>query len=329
MSKDSSSEDAATSVAAWRVPSNWAAFTATGAVALYFSGYLSYRSHLSAIGVAVDLNVLDQKYLLAGARFLLYTAYCVPIAVFLLLVVAPLIYPFWRMAVWISRWSGKLLERIWPRIWARILGFAQAPGANGIYLAALVWSVLIIQFIMVECTNYSNILVTRAAPGRKLDFLLLDRSGSYQVIFYVAVLASIIPGLLLVRTGQRRGSASVWQPLKMLTFFIIGVQFLLLPVNYGYFIDSRDTPSVILTGEKYFVGPETRTWLIDEGPTFLTTFRVTPRPVTPEAGKKDDKKVKKVNGSITAIRRDKIESIEVLCYADIFDVSINGAGCAP
>ena len=56
----------------------WAKFSVVGSFLLYVVGYLALRFHLTAMGVATDLAVLDERYLFTGARFLVYTVSSVP-----------------------------------------------------------------------------------------------------------------------------------------------------------------------------------------------------------------------------------------------------------
>ena len=52
---------------------DWAAYAALGSFALYLPGYLSLRFHLTALGIGTDLAVLDERYLFAGAKSLVYS----------------------------------------------------------------------------------------------------------------------------------------------------------------------------------------------------------------------------------------------------------------
>ena len=58
--------------------SNWTKYSVVGSFVLYVFGYLAVRFHLTAIGVGTDLAVLDERYLFAGARFLVYLVSSVP-----------------------------------------------------------------------------------------------------------------------------------------------------------------------------------------------------------------------------------------------------------
>ena len=65
---------------------SWALFTGIGSFLLYLFGYLSLRFHLSVLGVDTGLSVLDERYLFAGAQFLVYLLTSFPVAVVFLVI---------------------------------------------------------------------------------------------------------------------------------------------------------------------------------------------------------------------------------------------------
>src|ERR1700754_5084 len=66
---------------------DWAKYAALGSFALYAAGYLALRFHLSVLGLATDLSVLDERYVFAGARFLMYLVAALPSVLIVALVV--------------------------------------------------------------------------------------------------------------------------------------------------------------------------------------------------------------------------------------------------
>lgn len=50
----------------------WAAVASLATVIVYVLGYLSVRSHYTAFGIDVELGLFDDRYTLAGARFLVF-----------------------------------------------------------------------------------------------------------------------------------------------------------------------------------------------------------------------------------------------------------------
>src|SRR4030095_7536331 len=83
-------QDFRTSVTA--LGSDWTKYSVVGSFVLYVFGYLAVRFHLTAIGVGTDLAVLDERYLFAGARFLVYLVSAVPN---ILLVALPIVGLGW------------------------------------------------------------------------------------------------------------------------------------------------------------------------------------------------------------------------------------------
>jgi hypothetical protein len=67
----------------------WALLTAVGSFVLYLFGYLTLRFRLSTFGIATDLAVLDERYLFAGAQFLVYFLTAIPIVLLPLLLLLP------------------------------------------------------------------------------------------------------------------------------------------------------------------------------------------------------------------------------------------------
>ncbi len=63
----------------------WATYTALGSFVLYLLGYLSLRYQLTVLGIGTDLAILDERYLFAGARFMVYLVSTVPTVLLLLL----------------------------------------------------------------------------------------------------------------------------------------------------------------------------------------------------------------------------------------------------
>ncbi len=75
----------------------WTAYMAVGSFALYLLGYLSLRFQLTVLGIGTDLTVLDERYLFAGARFMIYLVSAVPIVVLVALALSAVIYLPYRI----------------------------------------------------------------------------------------------------------------------------------------------------------------------------------------------------------------------------------------
>jgi hypothetical protein len=220
---------------------NWTQFTVVGSFVLYLLGYLVVRFHLSAMGLATDLTIVDERYVFTGARFLVYLAATVPVS----LVIAYAVWQIWR--------------RLPPRAAAIFLGPT----------FAIVVSVLMIQLVMRQCFLIGNLLLADDLSGVPpwLVSLLLD--DTYMLLFFsVLVAACLVPIVALIAT---RGEPI--SPVKRgVLGFLAAVQILLLAVNYGYLVIDKTLPRVASIGEGALPSGS-EAWLVwegNQGVTFLT-----------------------------------------------------------
>jgi hypothetical protein len=214
-------------------------YTAMGSFALYFLGYLTLRFQLTALGVASDLPVLDERYLFAGARFLVYLVTAVPIA---LLLGAPTLLIY-----------GLLRQRL--RAWSEVRNAA---------LAGVIFSLLFIQLFARKCFQFMDApLLRKDLYGDAwLRAVLLDETGGLESMFFSALLLGIGVSACFLSAARQ---SKIRRPLtEVLLGFLLAVQFLLLPVNYAV---------VIATGRLARVeifGTTEPAWLIWEGSQTVT-----------------------------------------------------------
>src|SRR6266498_2078573 len=76
---------------------SWAGYSAFGSFLLYLLGYLVTRFELTMLGVARNLDVLEERYFFAGAKFVVYLLATVPSLLLLLLVPAAIVCLLWRL----------------------------------------------------------------------------------------------------------------------------------------------------------------------------------------------------------------------------------------
>jgi hypothetical protein len=220
---------------------SWTQYTVVGSFVLYVLGYLVLRFHLTAMGLATDLTIVDERYLFTGARFLVYLAAAVPVS----LVIAYLVWRLWRLLP------------------PRVAVLFTTP------TFAIVFSLLTIQLVMRQCFLISNLLLAddlSAAPSWLVS-LLVD--GTYMLLFFsVLVAGCALPIATLIVTREhpvpplRRGVLA----------FLAAVQVLLLAVNYGYLVVDKTLPRVATIGD-LALPPDTEGWLVwegEQGVTFLT-----------------------------------------------------------
>ena len=238
--------------------SNWTKYSVVGSFLLYLTGYLAVRFHLTAIGIGTDLSVLDERYLFAGARFVVYVVSSVPNVLLLLLPVAAIALVVARIAPALTgslrrSWLGHPLLAVWT---------------------AVVVAVLVIQTVMRQCFYFSNLLLARDLPAEPpwLVKLLLD--DTYMPLYFGALVMACALSLVVLfalRDVNPRHDSVAMKAGKSLLAFLAAVQILLLPVNYGILIMDKTFPRVASVGPQRVVDRE-NAWLVwegKEGVTFL------------------------------------------------------------
>jgi hypothetical protein len=229
----------------WR----WALFTTLGSFFLYLFGYLSLRFHLSTFGVATDLAVLDERYLFAGAQFLVYFSCSIPIV---LLFALPLYWPMQR--------TFRAALRRWP-------------GPNWLLIAGVVVSVALIQFVTRQCLSFAdNLLLADELPRPDwFAFLLLDENGGLQSLYFSGLVAVVLGLLAVLWIANHRPTppSPLWNGLLTL---LIAIQFLMLPVTFGILIADKEAPRVTTLSGKELLKPNEQAWRIWEGQDGVTFF---------------------------------------------------------
>jgi len=283
---------------------NWATFTTLGGVGLYLLGYLSLRFHLTVLGIGTDLAVLDERYLFAGAKFLVYLVSSVPIVVLLVLVLVAVIYLPYRILL-----PAKIRTKVrafvksrWERIWT------WCSNSTRLALTGVVFSVMMIQLVMRQCFLLSNLLISPELPGPGWlrSLLLNDTSGWGSLYFPGLVAGTALTGGLLVVARGREGQTTVGYLLGGLLTFFVAVQLLLLPVNYGYLIVDKTMPRVARIGNDAIKEGQ-EAWLVWEGKEGVTYLV------------RDSKNGKNRRTLVTLPRKD-IKKIEITGYDPILRV---------
>ncbi len=238
------------------VGGDWTKYTFVGSFLLYVVGYLVLRFHLTAIGVGTDLAVLDERYLFTGARFLVYLVSAVPI---LVLIALPVVAVGWAVS--------------------RLLPPAACAGASAwllhparLTLFGIVFSVIMIQFVMRQCFVLSDLLLARDLPREPrwlVSLLLDDRLMPLYFSLLVATCAvslAILWALRPLETPRGPGAFA-----RGLLAFLTAVQVLLLPINYGVLIVDKALPRVAALGSQPLAAGEDAwlAWEGKEGVTFL------------------------------------------------------------
>lgn len=247
------------------VTGKWPSFTAFGSFFVYLLGYLTLRFELSAYGVATNLDVWDERYLFAGSRFLVYLVSAVP-NVFLIVVV------LWLAVFLLSRLLAVDLR---CRITQSLRAWATKP--NSVPLLGILLAVALIQFVMRQCFVFGNLLLRRELPPFGwINGILLTDDG-YRSLYFSGLVGGVLltGAVLLLATRIGAVTTPFSKLLTALLTFLVGVQFLLLPVNYGILIASQQLPRIEeLPGDEKLASGD-QAWLVWESKEAMTYFKRT------------------------------------------------------
>jgi hypothetical protein len=276
------------------------AYTALGSFVLYFFGYLTLRFRLTMLGVNTDLAVLDERYFFAGASFLVYLVASAASAVLVLLALAGLAWLVYRATARMR--PGKALSS-----WLR--AYSASPGR--LMLTGILCSIGLIQFVMRQCMTFENILLAQYAldPEWLAGVRLNDANAT---LFFVALLLGIGVSALLYFAARRQQEQTVYsRALGYVLVFLLAVEFLLLPVNFGVLIWEPAFARVASLGGKEALKPGQEAWMIWEGKDW-TTYLVRPREggiVAPEL--------------VSLPNKDR-SRIQIACYDQVFRILFAG-----
>jgi hypothetical protein len=283
--------------------SKWTGYAAFGSFLLYLFGYLTLRFELSTYGVTTNLDILDEKYLFAGCRFLVFVVSSVPSVLVIVLPVVAIGYVPYRLVP----------VSVKDRIKRRVSDWCVPP--TRLPLLGVVLGVGLIQFVLRRCFAFGNLLLRDSLPDEWLSSVLLTSDSNLALYFSGLVAGVFISGAILFCVLHRRSATSgASRFLTGLLVFLVGVEFLLLPVNYGVLISTQLLPRVteISYGEKLPEGA--RIWLVWDSKDQLTYFALDP----------------KAPGMLVTVPR-KESKVRIIGYDDIFCelFSANHAGPRP
>jgi hypothetical protein len=248
------------------VGAHWATWSLIGTFVLYVLGYLTVRFHLTVLGVGTGLGILDERYLFAGAKFIVYlVSACVTLLLLLLLPAA----------------VGCTAYRLWrrPKHHAQDAHRAKPEGSRAgwadqkrLLVVGIVLATLFIQVVMRQCFLLGNLLVAPGLPQEPgwLFALATTRNDTLLALFFVGLVASVaVTGGLLIIAGRAAGDA-VARGLFWLLAFLVAVQTLLLPINYGTLIGDKTLARVASLDGATALRPGEEAWLVWESKDDLT-----------------------------------------------------------
>lgn len=287
--------------------SGWASFAALGSFLIYLFGYLSLRFHLTTFGIESELAVLDERYLFAGSRFMVYLATSVPSVILLGLLMAAVCWLFfylpyralpakaqYRLEAFVTRKRGQI-----QRWWSSPLRLA---------LAGIVFSVILIQFVMRRCFSLlDNLLVKNALPGPEWIQVLV-KNQDLQALYFSGLVAGVGISSAFLFLAMRSKVQTVCSRLMIgLLALLVAIQFLLLPVNHGILIAEKSVPRVSSLGGQEPAAGERRIWLVWQGNEWVT-FLV------------QDKEGLRERRTLLTVPRNQVERIEITHFDPILRI---------
>ena len=270
--------------------SNWTSYTLLGSFIIYLTGYLSLRYHMTVLGLGVDITVFDERYLFAGIKFFVYIVSTVPILVLIGMVVY---FPL------------KIIVNLFVRIFS-----LQSYSISNYFLllTGITIAMISIQFYMRKCFTLVNLLVSSIPPKDELLTDILTKNSMFTDLYFpLLLLALFITFIIWWNVNQVDSMNSEFFWLKKLLAFLIALQFLFLPINYGVLIMDKSIPRVtkpsFLKDNKY---KDAKIWLVWEGRNGMTYL-------TDSANKR----------TLITLNKKDITSNEILCYDNVLKIVLS------
>jgi hypothetical protein len=215
----------------------------------------------------------------------------------LLLVLAFFFYVPWRvLTAAVSRFPHDFRNNI--------KNFCSAP--DRLAFTGIILAVAIIQFIMRQALLFANLLLAERLPQPEwLQKILLTENEAYPQLFFCALLSGVMMSAgFLFSAWSAKEKTVVSGFLTGVLGFLICVQLLFLPINYGILISSKTIPRVVCIGDKDSGTEGREAWLAwegNEGATFLVRNGQSP----------------KQSRSLVTIPRKDVKRIEITGYDNI------------
>jgi hypothetical protein len=209
--------------------------------------------------------VLDERYLFAGAQFLVYLVTALPVAL-VFLFIARCVLQRLRRVLQRLRWLLQCMRWLLRIFCPAILGSPER-----IIISCIVSSIILIQFVERQCLPFTNLLLGGLPEPGWVQKLLLDKEGALQALYFSALLACILgfAWLLIVASGRKIGS---WSAASWVLASLVVIQFLLLPVTFGILIENQTVPRVTTMDGKEQLKSNVQAWRVWEGKDSVTFF---------------------------------------------------------
>jgi hypothetical protein len=238
----------------------WSVLSGIWTCVLYGIGDIALRFQLTALGVGTDLAVLDERYLFEGAKFLLQVITAFPLGLLLGLPIAALAWVVVRAVPAVRGAAAR-----WWSVPARPL------------IAGIVFAILLIQIVMKQCLGFNDLLLAADLPRQPPWFraILLAGDDTLMNLFFVVLLVGVaVTAVCVLALGAWETARPFDRVLGVLLVVLLGIELLLLPVNYGYLSTRRAMPRIVI-GAPAETGRQA--WLVWEGKDGVTYLTLDPK----------------------------------------------------
>ena len=268
---------------------SWSSFIVIGSFFLYLTGYLALRFHLAALGLAIDLPMFDERYLFDGARFFVYLVSTVPSLLLVMLLIL-LLGGIITLLCWILSFGSGIsdffskrppsslrnqTDNCFHNHWSSLR--PKWLTSDCLAWLGIILAVLMIQLVMRQCFLLNNLLLAKdlsEVPGL-LNKILLDPTDGYMALYFSSlVYMTLLSASIFYYAWKVQESRSVFA--RYLLGFLLGVQLLLLPVNYGVLVLDKLMPRVteVITLDLLKSDKEVRlVWEGNKSNTFLVSAK--------------------------------------------------------
>ncbi len=140
-------------------------------------------------------------------------------------------------------------------------------------LLGVTLGVVLIQFVLRRCFAFGNVLLSKELPDEWITSVLLTSDGKLALYFSGLVAGTLLTAVILlyiVRRGTATTSSSRF--FVGVLVFLVAVEFLLLPVNYGVLISTQQLPRVAGFSGEQKTAEEQSDWLVWDSKDALTYF---------------------------------------------------------
>ena len=273
------------------IAGKWTACAAFTSFLVYSLGYLTLRFQLTTFGLAIDLDLFDEKYLFAGCRFLVYLVASIPSILILVILLTVIGYVPYRLVP----------TRIKERVGQSIAVWSARP--FNLSILGIVIAVLLIQLVMRKCFEFGNLLLLTDPPRGWITSVLLSSDLGLALFFSGLVAGTLLTAWIAWQSFTRRDSMPpAARSFLALLIFLVLVEFLLLPVNYGVLISSQQLARAEPAGDVELADGR-RAWIVWDTKENLTYFVLGP----------SDRRM------LLTVRR-KESPVGIVAYDDIFCV---------